>query len=249
MSQVRSICERTCSAICAAMLLALISVSPSLASAADDPFDRPGPYVGLSGVFQTNLFEDTLEDELQDAADAAAAPGPAPRLGLSVDDSGGLSLLAGYRLASFFALELQYEWVDEYDIDASSSAVPLPGQPNSGTVYTVSGHTLTANAKFIVPFWRIQPYLSIGGGLAVWEVDRGPVALAIETAAPGVDIKNGDQTDGAGRLGLGIDFYLTDHIVVNAQGQIVVTTLSKPDLGDVDDLNYVGFSAGLQYRF
>ena len=71
----------------------------------------------------------------------------------------------------------------------------------------------------------------------------------MELLVPEIDIENGRQTDFAGRAGLGLDVYITPNIVLNAQGQIVLTTVKKPDLGDIDDLNYVGFAAGLQYRF
>ncbi len=215
--------------------LMMVSV-PSFAFADDDPFDRPGPYVGLSGMYQTNVFEGRVEDLLQDEA------GPVP-ISVSIEDSGGLGALVGYRVASFFAAELQYEWVDEYDIKAGV------GPLSKASIYSITGHTLTGNTKFIIPFWRIQPYLVVGVGFSTWDVDRGPRAAAIELLDPDIDIKNGKQTDLAARAGLGLDLYVTENIVINAQGQAVLSTLKKPDLGDIDDLNYVGFSAGLQYRF
>jgi hypothetical protein len=203
---------------------------PSFASA--DDFNRPGPYIGLAGVYQTNLFEDRIEDLLEDEVPGAT---------VSIDDSGGLSALVGYRMASWFAAELQYEWVDEYDVKGSAF-----GQ--SGTIYSITGHTLTANTKWIVPVWRVQPYLVIGVGFSSWDVDRDTVGTALNQFTD-TTIGNGNQTDFAGRGGVGVDVYITEHIVLNAQGQVVVSTLKKPDLDDIDDLNYVGFSAGLQYRF
>ena len=111
-------------------------------------------------------------------------------------------------------------------------------------------HTLTANTKWIVPVWRVQPYLLIGVGFSSWDVDRGAVGTLLNSIpSTDIDIKNGNQTNLAGRAGLGLDLYVTENIVINAQGQAVLTTIKKPDLGDIDDLNYVGFSAGLQYRF
>ncbi len=212
----------------------MILVLPSLAFADDDPFDRSGAYIQLSGVYQHNVFENRIEELLDDAV-------PVP-VSLSIEDSGGLSALVGYRLASFFAAELQYEWVDEYDISGSAGAF-------SGSFYSITGQTLTANTKFIIPVWRIQPYLVIGVGFSSWEVDRGALGIVLEGLSPEIQIDNGNQTAFAGRAGLGLDIYITEHIVLNAQGQVVLSTLKQPDLGDIDDLNYLGFSAGLQYRF
>jgi opacity protein-like surface antigen len=231
----------------------MIVTLPSLAFAGDDddPFDRSGPYIGVSGVYQHNVFEDRIGDLLQDAVQGDS---PVPvSVGVSIEDSGGVNALVGYRLLSFFAAELQYEWVAQYSIEGSVKGALLPFGTDqtqvSGKLYSISGNTLTANGKFILPFWRIQPYLMVGVGVSIWNVDRGALADALELLNPPIDIENGRQTSFAGRAGLGLDLYLTPNIVLNAQGQVVLTTLEKPDLGDIDDLNYVGFSAGLQYRF
>ncbi|MEE2673106.1 MAG: hypothetical protein VX466_04875 [Myxococcota bacterium] len=231
--------------------LMLVAV-PSLAVAGDhhdheDPFDRSGLYVGISGVYQHNVFEDRIEDLLEDALQEAVAPTSAS-LGVSLEASGGLNAVVGYRLASFFAAELQYEWVSKYDVKASLAGDP-PVPSASGSLYSIGGSTLTANTKFIVPFWRVQPYLLLGVGFSTWNVDRGPLADPLELLDPEIDIDGGRQTGLAGRAGVGLDLYITPSIVLNAQGQIVLTTLKKPDLGDIDDFNYLGFSAGLQYRF
>ena len=209
---------------------------PSSAFADDDGFARPGPYIGVAGVYQHNVFQNRIEDLLQDAVAPVS-------VNVSIEESGGLNAVAGYRLAPFLAVEVQYEWVDEYDIEGSVAGLPTL------SVYSISAHTLTANAKLIVPSWRVQPYLLLGAGFSAWDVDRGPLAAPLELLDSDIAIENGKQTDFAGRAGIGLDLYLTDNIVINAQGQVVLTTLEKPDLGDITDLNYVGFSAGLRWRF
>jgi len=214
----------------------LILAMPLVAVASGDAYDRSGPYVSLFGLYQNNFFEDKIDDLLQDAASPVAAS-------LSIEDSGGLGVVVGYRLASFFAVEVQYDWVDEYSIEGSVAGSA------TADIFSLSGHTLTGNTKFILPFWRIQPYFLVGVGFASSEVDRGPLAPAIELLDPEIDIDGGNQFSLAGRAGLGLDFYLTKNLVVNAQGQVVLTTLKEPGLGEVDDFNYVGFTAGMQYRF
>ena len=214
----------------------LITSAPLAASADADSFSRPGGYVGISGVYQNNIFENRLEDLLQDALS------PVP-VALSIEDSGGLGAVVGYRLASFFAAELQYEWVDEYSVSAGVTGF------GSGEIFSLSGHTLTANTKFILPIWRIQPYALLGVGFSSWKADRGPLAPVIEALDPEVDIDSGKQFGLAGRVGVGMDLYITRNFLINAQGQVVLTTLKKPDLADIDGYNYLGFTVGLQYRF
>ena len=89
--------------------------------------------------------------------------------------------------------------------------------------------------------------LLLGGGFALSDVSNGDLADALN--ALGGDIDDGKHLKPAARAGLGLDFYISQNIVLNAQASIVATTLKSPDIGDVDDLNYMSFAAGLQYRF
>ena len=222
----------------------------------DDPFDRPGFYIGVGGSYQYNVFQDRIEDVIVDALEDLTPP-PGVVIGnanIDIDDSGGVNALVGYRVWSFFAIELEYEWVDEYDVKGSVSGTVL-GTPASasGTLYSIEGHTLTANTKWIIPFWRVQPYLLLGGGIAISDVDRGdafsdPLLGPILNQA-GIDVTDGTKTNAAGRAGLGLDLYITKNILINAEASAVLTTLKEPDVGDIDDLNYMSFAAGLQYRF
>ena len=226
------------------LAVGLLLMLPGFAQAEDesdpDPFDRPGFYIGAGGTYQFNAFsgriEDVIEDEVEDAVPGATAD-------FDLDESAGFNALLGYRAWSWFALELQYEWVDEYDINGS---IDLP-LAISGKLYSIEGHTLTANTKWIIPFRRIQPYRLIGGGLAISDVSKGGLADAFVVL--GADIDDGTNYEPVGRGGIGVDLYITEHILINAQASAVLTTLGSPDIGDVDDLNYMSLAAGLQYRF
>jgi hypothetical protein len=224
------------------LVVGLLLMSPGFALAEDeadpDPFDRPGFYIGAGGTYQFNAFSGRIEDVIEDEVEVSGATAD-----FDLDESAGFNALLGYRVWSWFALELQYEWVDEYDINGS---IDLP-VAISGKLYSIEGHTLTANTKWIIPFWRIQPYLLIGGGLAMSDVSKGSLADII--VAGGIDIDDGKNYEPVGRGGIGLDLYITEHILINAQASAVLTTLGSPDIGDVDDLNYMSFAAGLQYRF
>ena len=227
------------------ILITTLTLLPTVIFASEtdadpDPFDRPGFYVGLGGSYQYNVFNDRIEEVIEDEVDDAL---PGANSSFDLDDSGGLNALAGYRVASWLALEVQYEWVNEYDIDGSTQT-PVPA---AGNLFSIEGHTLTANTRWIIPFWRIQPYFLLGGCVAISRVDNGSLANVLN--ALGGDIDEGTHAKPAARTGLGIDLYLTPHIVLNAQASAVLTTLKEPDVDDVDDLNYMTFAAGLQYRF
>jgi opacity protein-like surface antigen len=214
----------------------------------DDPFDRPGFYMGVSGIYQYNVFQNRIEDVIQDEFEGVTIGGASvENVGVDIDDSAGINATIGYRVWSFFAVELEYEWVDHYDVDGSADLVPVSGPVLSaeGDLYSIEGHTLTANTKWIIPFWRIQPYLLLGGGIAISDVDRGALLNVVD---PG-GIDDGTHTNVAGRAGLGLDLYITENILVNAEASAILTTLKEPDLNDIDDLNYMSFGAGLQYRF
>ncbi len=208
----------------------------------DDPFDRPGFYAGVSGVYTYNFFDKQIEDSLEDELGQQGS--------VDIQDSGGVNARVGYRAASWFAAELQYEWIASYDVDVSGDVGP-GGSTISGRLYDIEGHTLTVNTKWIIPFWRMQPYLLLGAGYSLYDVGRGPLAAPIEAADADIRIEGGKQSAFAGRAGLGLDVYLTDKIVLMTEATAMVTTknFEAPSDSSIDDLYYLAFSAGLQYRF
>jgi opacity protein-like surface antigen len=200
------------------VLGASIALLPGLARAEWGEFTHSGLYLGAGGLFtQNGLIEDQISDALP--------------IGISVDDSWGIDAVLGYRAFSFLAAELEYEYVNGYDI--SASGVKLA---------SLQSNVLTANLKAIMPFWRIQPYLLGGVGFVNTKIDdKLGVGLPSET------------TDLAGRLGGGIDVHLTSRLVLNTGADVVLANTgldsSIPGSSDIDFLGYVSVGAGLQYRF
>lgn len=208
----------------------------------DDPFDRPGFYAGISGVYTHNFFDKQIENFLEDQLGQKGS--------VDIQDSGGVSARVGYRAASWFAAEVQYEWIAPYAVDVSGDFGP-GGSTIGGRLYDIEGHTLTVNTKWIIPFWRIQPYLLLGAGYSFYDVGRGPMAAPLEAEDANIQIDGGKQNAFAGRAGLGLDLYLTEKIVLMTEATAMVTTknFETPSQGAIDDLYYLAFSAGLQYRF
>lgn len=214
------------------LLAGLFLVLFALPAAAgdDEDWNRSGFYIGLSGVYTNNLFDDQVDDAVQDAFPAV---GP---IDVDIDDSFGLNARVGYRVASWVAFELQYEWIDEFEMKASATGVP-------DLKVDISGHSLTANAKLIAPIWRTQPYVLLGAGYALYDADVNSFY------DPFLD--GGKQSGFAGRLGGGVDWVITENILINTEATVLLTTQDFDDsaAGRLDDLFYVSLGVGLQYRF
>jgi opacity protein-like surface antigen len=202
--------------------LAALALGVSSAASAGE-FSRSGPYVGIGGIWGTEFLEDDIEDVMEDVID--------PSIDLGIESSWGLDLVGGYRLLPFLATELQYEYVDLIQLDVTNPA---------NAELDVNGHVVTANVKLLIPTWRIQPYLLLGVGTALCQAD-GEIL--------GNDVFERDDWVFAARVGLGLDLYLTRHLLVNVGATTVFTTFSDFEARDVSQLNYVAGQVGLQYRF
>jgi opacity protein-like surface antigen len=146
-------------------------------------------------------------------------------------DSGGLNARLGARFAKILAVELQYEWM--HGIDLAIARFPAG---------TYKPHSLTANLKLYLPISRFQPYLLAGAGVGFWKFES-----LLEPF-----VQSGDTTGFAGRVGLGIDLMITEHIGLNAEGAGVLNTasFSFDGLNSISqNLYYFSISGGLIYRF
>ena len=154
------------------------------------------------------------EDELEDFLAALGYTAS-----VDIDTAFGFELYGGYRLHPNFAIEAEFEMLPEADFDIDVSGLgTLEGD--------LETWTFTGNLKAFPLTGRAQPYVLVGIG------------------AMGVDIDEvGDESDFAARFGGGLDFYITEKIVISAGVDYLLPT------GDVEDLDYVSFGGGLQYRF
>ena len=149
-----------------------------------------------------------------------------PDPALEVNESWGLGARAGYRFGPHLAAEMQYEWIQGVDVESVL-----------GNTDSLVAHFLTANARVLLPLpeGRVQLYLSTGLGMGIYSsrgrVDNLPI--------------NGTQTDFIIRFAGGAEYYISDHVVFNAEAGTVYT--SDENFGEPFPLVIV--SAGLQYRF
>ncbi len=186
--------------------VAVLLLTVGWASADDDDeetgFQRPGWYVGAGGTYAVEDFSNTGAQNF--------------------DDSGGVFGYVGYRYNPYFATDLLFEWIDEFDDSMSKF----------DRVYsiTVNGKLYLPLDELLPPLERVQPYVLGGFGL----LSRR------EKFAGGVDDTEGRFT---GRLGGGVDFYITDKLVLTGSAAYMLPTAG------LDDLNFVSLGFGIQYRF
>lgn len=178
-------------------------------ASAQDDFAREGVYVGVAGTFATYT---SAEDELDDAGVDA-----------DVDEALGLNARLGYRLHPNFAVEGEFEWLSEADIDVS----PF------GDIATIESFVLTLNGKLYVLTGRVQPFLLAGVGYMQGE---------IEDSVAGVDVSQEEESFAA-RVGGGLDIYITPNIAANLGLSYVIPT------DDLEDVDFLSFGWGLIYRF
>ena len=192
------------------------------------PFVRPGFYIGASGVHASDIFEGEIEDIVEDSFGVPVK--------VDVEESWGANGRIGYRLGSWFAAEIQYEWIDPFGVDLSVGGLDVRGA-------SLEAQTVTLNGRLIAPIWRTQPYLLIGVGGAFYDFK--------DNTAGNILGGSGDRTGFAGRTGGGFDVYLANNLVLNAEATVLLTTgdFNTPAADDLDDLYYLSVGVGLRYQF
>jgi len=138
-------------------------------------------------------------------------------------NSWGFNARGGYRFYDWLAAEAIVEYADEFG----------PRAPNT-TFDSVSLLSTTVNGKFILPLQRFQPYLEAGFGLL--RVDDGD---GFRSSSGKFDSDIGF----AGRLGAGIDFYLTRHISVFVDNSWTMAT------ENAESLYFYSLGGGARYNF
>jgi outer membrane protein W len=191
---------------------------PSLRARADDAdFARRGAYVGIGASRGFNSFGEAVHDATNTTS-------------IDVEDTWGLNARAGYRFAKWFALEGEYEWLDGFPVRFQTTDLA-----------EITTHTLTVNARFIVPLGRVQPYFVMGFGGIFFDTNNQTFLHFSADDAP------------CGRLGAGVDFYVTRNLLLNLGAEGVLNDAKIELAGPFGDsghgLDYVALQFGLGFRF
>jgi len=180
---------------------------------------------------------------------------------LSDDDAFGVTGRGGYRCHPYVSAELQFETLAEtFDATVSEiGAVPGTGWDENDILrkfdVELESLVMTSNVKAHLLTGRYQPFVLAGVGFMRMEskfydvtsgVPMDPTRPDSCDPAPARCLTS-NQSDRTVRLafrfGGGLDFYLTEQVVVSAEGSYLMPT------GKFDGLDYYTFALGLQYRF
>lgn len=146
---------------------------------------------------------------------------------IDVGSTGTFNARAGYRLYSWLALEAFYEGVYGLDIRVLDEKIA-----------SLTLHSLLANAKLILPIKRFQPYIPLGIGFQ---------SGSFEDVA---DLFDTSLTDFHFRTGVGLDFYLTEHWLLNGEIGAGVRVSAFSEIGSEPTDNVtMTYSVGVQYRY
>jgi opacity protein-like surface antigen len=100
----------------------------------------------------------------------------------------------------------------------------------------------TTNTKGYLLTGRYQPFVLLGVGVMAANYEF-VVRNEVRDRHGWGHSWNDSQIDFVMRFGGGIDLYATKHVVVSAEVDYVLP------FGDLEDLDYLSFGLGLQYRF
>lgn len=247
--------------------VALFVLIPEVARAQEEEVDytRSGFYVGLSVLMAT---EESLEDRRGDQAREAVEGfnetvsglrGPDPQCQVlpvaefpctaltsraNTDDAhAGINARIGYRMHPFFAVEIQAEYVPNFD----AKIVVEDGQKRV-FARLKDDHdlfTTTANLKLILPTGRLQLFGLAGFGL--FHNTSRDLRLRHVDPPTGVEL-NQSFGDDSGfefvvRTGGGADFYITEQVIMNIEASYVIP------FGRFDHLDYLTLGIGFRYQF
>lgn len=167
------------------VLVPFIALFCAATGHAQDDYARLGPYAGIGFIGAIEVF-------------------PGAPSGL-IDNSVGVNVEGGFRLHPNFAAEIDYEFVEGFNIEGTSAEIEI--------------WVLTVNAKAILATGQLQPYLLVGLGVmnADLEVD-------------GVSVLDEEGEDFVVRFGAGLDFFISRHVGLYGEFGYVVPTDSVDNL-------------------
>ncbi len=166
-------------------------------------YDRTGLFVGGGAFWAPEAFDDTGSTQ--------------------VDNSKGAMGRLGYRVHSRIALDVRFDWIDDFD---------LRNQVAEGSL---DGKAITGNVRFFFLTQRIQPWIGVGGGAIRTELNG--------RTRDGTQRIDDTETDAIFRFAGGFDVYMTPNLALTLEAAYATVA------GDRDSVRYGQLGAGLDFRF
>ena len=192
----------------------------------EDDTTRSGAYVGLAISGGIPAFDggQMFTIDTNTSADVNEEP------------SVGLNARVGWRFLPWLATELQYEWMNEFNVETRSQECAK-----------AKAQVLTGNIKLLAPYHAFHPYALAGVGAGRYESETRTIPLPGGLSCSPNPGKHSSQRDWelAARFGLGFDIYLNDHFVINME----TTGVYSDERPFGHSWPFVSIAAGLQYRF
>ncbi len=203
-----------CGLTCA---IALVLGSPAGADDWDDDeglFAETGSYLSLGWTYAVEDIDSPIGD-----TDA----GKGIQQVSHSSDAQGVNVIFGQRALEWFSVEVEYEFVDGFEIEDSDAAVE----------FDLDIHTVTMNAKVFplhgllnqVNEGRLQPHMVLGFGMMATKDFGIDAARAIVL-----------------RMGGGLDYFINPKWSVFGKASYVLP------FGNLDGLRYVSTSLGVRYH-
>jgi opacity protein-like surface antigen len=148
---------------------------------------------------------------------------------VSIDPAGSFNARGGYRVWPWLAFEAMYE-------GAYDSQIKVLDRPFA----KLSTHSFVGNLKLLLPIKRFQPYIMVGAGGQYGQ-------FSSNLPDPFADLSRWDVTL---RTAVGLDFYITEHWVLDTELAPSVRFKDYDDIPSATTDNVtLTWSVGVQYRF
>jgi len=187
-------------------VLGLVVAALSLSTAS---YGREGgAYIGIGGSYAIDDFDtENFEDR--------AVP-----IAVDIDDTWGANVKLGYHVNEFFAVEAVFDYWSSFETSEAIIFPSMRGAAVAAEMVSEDGEldimTFMLAAKFSWPGRAIEPYGIIGAGVIQTDWDR-KLGVGGGSASDRPSVSSSD-TGGCAKVGVGIDFFLSDHLSLGLEG-------------------------------
>ena len=218
-------------------------------------YAREGFYLGVGATFANPSFADGVDETVTAFINAPDGGVSKATSESTANWAFGFNVRGGYRFHPHFALEVEYEWIetDGFPVLVGISEIGEKLSFDFATIeYRRPEWVVTVNPKVYLNKGRAQLFVMVGMGAMKGSIEPGENPVASGLGGNPVPIAGlGPQRGGpvedtvfTWRFGGGMDFYLTEHIVMEVAADYVYPMGSLQNV-----IDYVSISLGLQYRF